>query len=172
MAFVNCDPPLAREQLRQVYSEHVDAVHGFLLARCGSPELAEDLTTDTFLNAADRFAQGRGAEVTIGWLITTARRRLIDHWRKSTTQRSRLERFRSETIRSNAVKAATGSDGRTLTALLSLTETQRAALTLRYIDEHSVSEVADLLGLSYQAAESLLARARRSFKQSYEVASS
>ena len=39
---------------------------------------------------------------------------------------------------------------------------------LRCLEEFSVSEVADALEIPYRAAESLLARVRRSFARSYE----
>ena len=53
-------------------------------------------------------------------------------------------------------------------ALASLPGGQRLALTLRYLDEYSVAEVADELDTTYSAAESLLARARRSFERAWE----
>lgn len=154
----------SRGDLETLYERQVGTVHGFLLARCGSVALAEDLTTEVFINAATRFAEGRGAEVTTGWLITVARRRLIDHWRRADTQRRGLDVLRLE----RAPVGETEEDGRVLAALGSLAPRQRAALVLRYLDDHSVTEVADALEVDYRAAESLLARGRRSFERAYE----
>jgi RNA polymerase sigma-70 factor (ECF subfamily) len=50
----------------------------------------------------------------------------------------------------------------------SLPPDQQAVLSLRYLDDLSVPEVADVLGRSVHATESLLARARRAFRKSYE----
>lgn len=171
-----------REALRLLYRSEVTAIHGYLLARCGSRQDAEDLTTETFLNAADRFAQGRGGEVSGAWLMTVAKRRLIDHWRRAGSQRERVERLGRELGlvpgRDVAESVGFADDGdradaedvraHVLAALESLPERQRAALTLRYLDEHSVSEIADILDVGYQAAESLLARARRGFVVAFE----
>jgi RNA polymerase sigma-70 factor (ECF subfamily) len=164
-----------RAALQHLYRSEVGAVYGFLLARCGNRHMAEDLTTETFLNAADRFAQGRGDEVSGAWLMTVAKRRLIDHWRRAASQRERIERLGRELglVRRPEPVAEAGGEAdetrrRVLAALESLPERHRAALTLRYLDEHTVSEVADLLGLGYQAAESLLARARRGFVAAFE----
>jgi RNA polymerase sigma-70 factor (ECF subfamily) len=44
----------------------------------------------------------------------------------------------------------------------------RAALTLRYLDDLSVPEVAVELGRTIHATEALLVRARRSFRRAYE----
>jgi len=155
--------PVRRADLQSLYLSEVRNVYGFLLARCGDRHVAEDLTTETFINAADRFAQGRDHEVTGAWLMTTARRRLIDHWRRAASQRTRVERLGQETAIAAGVDDSGDTHDRVLTALGSLPERQRAALSMRYMDEMSVSEVADALELTYQAAESLLARARRSF---------
>lgn len=154
----------ARLELERLYEREVATVHGFLLARCGDPTLAEDLTTEVFINAATRFAQDRGEEVTTGWLITVARRRLVDHWRRADTQRRGIDVLKRE----RAPVGETDEDGRVLAALDSLAPRQRAALVLRYLDDHSVSEVADALNVDYRAAESLLARGRRAFERAYE----
>ena len=168
-----------RHDLRSLYRAEVRSVYGYLLARCGSVHVAEDLTTETFVNAADRFAQGRHEEVTPAWLMTVAKRRLVDHFRRAASQRERIERFGRElglvpgsstddpdAEADEAVRASTRA--RVLAALASLPERHRAALTLRYLDEHSVTEVPEMLDVGYQAAESLLARARRGFVSAYE----
>lgn len=56
-----------------------------------------------------------------------------------------------------------------MAALDSLSARQRAVLMLRYVDDYSVSEVAEAMNLSYQATESLLARARRSLLAAYRA---
>ena len=154
----------ARIELERLYEQEVARVHGFLLARCGSRALAEDLTAEVFINAAQRFAQGRQLEVTTAWLMSVAKRRLVDHWRSLDSQRRRLDKLRLERSGDQGFDL---EDDRVLAALESLSDRQRAALTLRYLDEHSVSEVADALRTTYQAAESLLARARSSFERAY-----
>jgi len=160
----------AREALQGLYRTEVRAVHGYLLARSGSRQVAEDLTSETFVSAADLFARGRGDEVSGAWLMTVAKRRLIDYWRRAASHRERVERLGREVGVAPRDDDTDAEDVqlRVLTALESLPERHRAALTLRYLDEHSVSEVAELLGLGYSAAESLLARARRGFVASFE----
>lgn len=131
---------------------------GFLLLRCGSRAVAEDLTGETFLAASRRFAEGRGDDVTAAWLLTVARRRLIDHWRTVASHRRRVERLAREPIPATAPPA--DPDGRIESALGALPERQRAVIVLRYLDEFSVSEIADALQISYKATESLLSRGR------------
>lgn len=154
-------------ELDDLFRREASTIFGFLLLRCGSRPLAEDLTGETFLDASRRFAGGRGTEVTPAWLMTVARRRLIDHWRAVAAHDRRVLRLAREAIPTEP--PFSDPDGRVERALDSLPDRQRAALVLRYLDEFSVSEVADALQLSYKATESLLARARRAFGTAYEA---
>ena len=49
-----------------------------------------------------------------------------------------------------------------------LSEPHRAVLTLRYMDDCSVTECAELIGRTVHATEALLVRARRAFSHHYE----
>lgn len=158
----------ARAHLAALFEQEADRIFGYLVTRSGSAILAEDLTGDVFAEAARRCAEGRRHEVTGSWLQTVARRRLVDHWRRSTTRRRLDDRLRRMVGAGVVDDPTDGGDGRVLAALDSLPDRQRAALCLRYLDDFSVSEVADALEITYQATESLLARARRSFARSYE----
>lgn len=161
-----------RSHLRALFVAEADRIHGYLLLRAGSPAVAEDITGEVFSAAARRCAQGHHDEVTGAWLQTVAKRRLVDHWRRSATQRRLKARLaRGATLTVPGIDSHQDDDDRVRDALSSLPDRQRAALCLRYLDDFSVSEVAQSLGVRYQAAESLLARARRSFAAAYEAIS-
>lgn len=158
--------PDVRQWVAVLYDAQVATVYGYLVARCGSHVLAEDLTAEVFLDAARLYASGGDNDVIdAGWLRMVARRRLIDHWRRAASQRRRIERLQRERPpdlpnhdRADVVRRA----------LESLAERQRAAIVLRYLDDLSVSEVAVALGETYRTTESLLARGRRAFRAAYE----
>ena len=80
----------APDVLRDLCVDALPEVHGFLLARCGDRWTAEDLTSETFMAAASAARRGLVTEVTVGWLIVVARRRLIDHWRRQEREAQRL----------------------------------------------------------------------------------
>lgn len=159
-----------RAHLCALFEAESARIHGFLLLRSGSVAVAEDLTGDVFAAAAWHCAQGRQHEVTGAWLQTVAKRRLVDHWRRATTRRRLTDRLvhRDPPVVHDDLHLDDGDDERVRTMLGSLPDRQRAALCLRYLDDFSVSEVAEALDIAYQAAESLLARARRSFTAAYE----
>lgn len=166
-----------RIALSALFEAEFTRIYGFLYARCGSATMAEDVASETFTDAARAVNAGRGAEVSTSWLFMVARRRLIDRWRSDDRHRRRLERLRmmrtstTEGSANSPDVALTGShaisDEHVLAALSSLPTRQRAALTLRYLDEYSVSEIAETLDVTYRAAESLLSRARASFANAY-----
>jgi RNA polymerase sigma-70 factor, ECF subfamily len=156
-----CDPVLA------IYRVAVPRVYGYLLPRCGSAALAEDLTSETFLAAVDASRRGGLTEVSTAWLVGVARHKLVDHWR-------RLEREQ----RSLAAAEASAPDvddpwddwldaEAAYAALAHLPVPQRAALTLRYLDGLPVADVAEHLGRTLHGTETLLARARAALRRHY-----
>ena len=54
-----------------------------------------------------------------------------------------------------------------MATLDALPDHHRAVIVLRYLDERPVAEVAELIGKSLPATESVLARARRAFRREY-----
>lgn len=152
--------------LLALYDHALREVYGYLLSRCGSVALAEDLTSETFVAAVMATRAGQ-APLSVPWLIGIARHKLVDHWRATGREQSRL----------SAVAADSGDhdpwDER-LDALLAqqtlqaLSPTHRAVLMLRYVDDLTVPQVAAELGRTRQAAEVLISRARAAFRREYE----
>jgi RNA polymerase sigma-70 factor, ECF subfamily len=154
--------------LLALYPVALREVYGYLVPRCGSHELAEDLTSEAFMAAVNAIKEGTLSMVSTGWMIVVARRRLIDHWRR----REREERV----LRAIA---ATGADlddpwdamldmAHSQTVLATLPAEYQAALTLRYLDGLSVAEVAEYLERGLHSTEGLLQRARGAFRRAYE----
>lgn len=163
---ITTDP--VRVALAELFDAQFDSVYRFTLARCGSHVLAEEVTSEVFVDATVAFRRGAVAEVSAGWLITVARRRLIDRWRTADRQRQRHERLCALHEPGHEDELELG-EGVVLDALRSLPERQRLAVTLRYLDDFSVSEVATALDVSYSAAESLLSRGRASLSSALEA---
>lgn len=151
-----------------IYRRALPLVYGYLLSRCASASLAEDLTAETFLTAVAAARQQGAPEVTVAWLTGVARHKLADHWRRSARERRSL--------------ATAGQPGTLLedpwdewldteaayAALRCLPPHQRAALTLRYLDGLPVAEVAEHLGRSVHATETLLVRSRAALRRVYQ----
>lgn len=65
--------------------DHGDYLYNYAYSRVMSKSLAEDLVQDTFVAAlkAMHSFQGKSSEIT--WLISILKRKVIDHYRKSST---------------------------------------------------------------------------------------
>lgn len=154
------------DRFQSMYRSALPTVFGFLSFRTGGDrELAEDLTAETFAAAVARYKVGEEHLVTTSWLLTVARRRLIDHWRRSEVAERKLV-----LVAGAAQSEEPNNEERSLVmaVLAELPDSQRAALVLQHLEGMTVVEVAEIIGRSETATESLLARARRTFRRRYE----
>ena len=162
--------PGAPSKLSELYDEALPQVYAYLRGRCGSTALAEELTSATFVQAALSWsAKSDGeAELTVGWLITVARNKLIDHWRHQAVVDRSLVLIEGGRIESVDPWHDVLDRARAAQVLQQIPPHYRGVLTLRYLDDLSVPECADILERSVHATESLLARARNAFRSAYE----
>jgi len=161
--------PASPVGLLELYDASVGDVYGYLLARCHQRSVAEDLTAETFLAAADAVRRDRILTMTVPWLIGVARHKLVDHWRRQSREERSLRAVgddrRAEDPWDAHLDAVRARD-----TLDDLAPQHRAALTLRYLDDLPVPEVAAHLERSVHATEALLVRARTAFRRAYEEA--
>jgi RNA polymerase sigma-70 factor, ECF subfamily len=160
----------AGDALLALYDRALPAVYGYLYDRCHDVATAEDLTSETFLAAARTVAGGRsGAVVTVPWMIGVARHKLVDHWRRRGRDERALAAVGGAGDRAADDPWDVHLDGVHAGQVLDrLGGHHRAALTLRYVDDLPVPQVAELLGRTVHATEALLVRARIAFRRAYE----
>jgi RNA polymerase sigma-70 factor, ECF subfamily len=157
---------------RAFYDRALPRVFGYLLNRVGDRAVAEELTQQAFLEATRGRAAYGGRSDPVVWVVGIARHKLADHFR----QRDRDERRHVRLVREIDVAGddahwrASDERDAILRALRPLTALQQAALVLRYADGLPVREVAERIGRSEDATESLLARAREAFMHGYAEA--
>lgn len=163
----------ARADLLRLYDTALPQVYGYLLRRCGRRETAEELTSETFLAAVDAARRARPPSLDIAWLMGVARHKLADHWRRKYREDRGLRAVAADPSRGpgaedpwdrhlDAMRAAA--------TLAAMAPQHRIALTLRYVDDLPVAEVAAALDRTLHATEALLVRARTAFRAQYETA--
>jgi RNA polymerase sigma-70 factor (ECF subfamily) len=163
----NQQPPAASDPVLAIYCVALPRVYGYLLPRCGSAALAEDLTSETFLAAVGASRQGNLTEVNTAWLVGVARHKLVDHWRRlEREQRSLVAAEASATEVEDPWDEWLDAEA-AYAALAHLPIPQRAALTLRYLDGLPVADVAEHLGRTVHATETLLVRSRAALRRQY-----
>ncbi|MGB3480592.1 MAG: sigma-70 family RNA polymerase sigma factor [Mycobacterium sp.] len=157
----------APDVLLRLYDEALPIVYGYFVRRCSDRGTAEDLTSETFLAAMDAARKVDPPPVTVPWLLGVARHKLADHYRR------RHDRFTVPVADLTELIAETDTWDAELDRLIAesvlarLSETHRTVLALRYMDDRSVPECAELIGRTVHATEALLVRARRAFRQQY-----
>jgi RNA polymerase sigma-70 factor (ECF subfamily) len=146
-------------------------IFGYFLPRVGGNiQTAEDLTQETMLAAVRSQNGGTNVEQIMPWLFGIARHKLVDHYRQANHHTEPgddnevavdVDRLPSLDLNTIHVRDAV------IATLDTLPPRQRLAIVLRYLDDQPVADVATSLDLSLQATESLLARARRTFRSHY-----
>jgi len=155
--------------LLDVFDGALPRVYGYVLSRCGQRALAEDLTAETFLAAVDAVRRVDPPPVSTAWLVGVARHKLVDHWRRQAREDRGLNALSAVDSEDNDIWDERIDAIRARDVLVTLAPHHRAALTLRYLDDLSVPEVAALLQRTVHATEALLVRARAAFRRSYAV---
>jgi RNA polymerase sigma-70 factor, ECF subfamily len=156
----------AQEELRAFYDVAYGQAWAYLSRMCwGDTSLTEDLVQDVMVSVARHLGAGRPASHDSAWIITVARNHFLNHVRSVSRADARLAKAtdRSTVTGSPDAPVADVDGARSLLAHLPIE--QRAAVAMRHIDGYSVREIADSLGRSVEATESLIARGVRALRQ-------
>jgi RNA polymerase sigma-70 factor, ECF subfamily len=149
-----------------LYRRYRNDVYRYAFALLGNHADAEDVTQSTFLNAYRALEQGVRPRKPSSWLLAIAT--------NVVRQRSRYERGRpQEPLRDGQASDAGPDDagptvGELLVALSRIPPRQRQAIVLREFEGRSYKEIAEILGVTTSALETLLFRARRSLADELE----
>lgn len=166
------EEPVGGDLLVALYPMALPQVFGYLLPRCGSVAVAEDLTAETFMAAVAARKQDSPPQVTVAWLIGVARHKLVDHWRRIAREQQHLVVAEGEAETADDPWGAWLDAESAHAALAQLSAHHRIALTLRYLDGLPVPQVAEHLDRSVHATETLLVRARAALRRVYREAGS
>ncbi len=140
----------------------------YAAAMLGTAADAEDVTQTTFLNAYRAFKNGTRPDKPQSWLIAIAHNVCRQRFRQA--QRRPHEVAFDERIGdgepTEEITAPSAEDLRR--ALSQLPPNQRAAVVMRELEGSSYAEIAEVLGISVSALETLLFRARRALREQLE----
>lgn len=153
------------------YRRHAGAVTAFLRRRVPTPELAFDLTAETFaslVGALDRYDPERGSAR--GWLFAIA----ANEWRQA-LRRSQVEDRARRALALEPIVLddaglarveALGSDDAALEAALSaLPRREREAVEARVVDEGEYAEIAERLACSEAVVRQRVSRGLRRLRK-------
>lgn len=156
----------ASRAVDDLYRRHGAEVYRYALAVLGSHPDAEDVTQTTFLNAYRAIEQGVHPRKPANWLLTIASNAIKQKFRQESG------RPRQVVLDVELAGATADDDGPTmgelLTALSRIPPQQRQAIVLREFEGRPYKEIAEILGVTTTALETLLFRARRSLAEELE----
>lgn len=151
----------------RLYQRHAENVFRYSLAVLGEQADAEDVTQTTFLNAYRAFQRGERPEKPENWLIAIAHNVCRQRFRQ---QQRRPHEVEFEDELGGAVER--DDSGPSLDelrrAFAALQPNQRGALVMRELEGRSYAEIAEVLGITVSALETLLFRARRALREQLE----
>lgn len=165
---------------QELFDRFFPRLYRFALARLrDDPETAQDIVQQTFCQAIEHLDTYRGEAALYTWVCQICRNVLADHFRRSGRGTGRVVLLEDQpnaraVLESLAAPASDEPESRTMRAQLhriveatldALPGRYSEALEWKYIDGLSVREIAGRLSLSEKAAESMLTRARESFRE-------
>jgi RNA polymerase sigma-70 factor (ECF subfamily) len=150
----------------RMYQRHVGDVYRYALVVLRNPEDAEDVTQTTFMNAYRAFQRGERPRAPQNWLIAIAHNVCRQRFRQAQRRPNELPLEDDVADQVPSDESPTAEDIRR--ALGHLAFNQRAALVMRELEGRSYQEIAELLGLSLSAVETLIFRARRALREQLE----
>jgi RNA polymerase sigma-70 factor (sigma-E family) len=144
-------------RLEELYVRHMPAAIGLAYLLTGDRDAAEDLVQDAFVRLAGKFQHLRNPEAFASYL-----RRTLVNLHLSRLRRIRVERFHiaaeQRAIEPHSSMPDVVGSADLWTGVQGLPARQRAAVILRYYEDLSERESAELLRCSVSAVRSLVAR--------------
>ena len=153
-----------------LYDRHVDGIYRFVRARLGNAAAAEDVTAEVFLNALRGISGYRYTGRPFScWLYRIAANSVADYFRHEPV---------SQELSEEVPDAATQVEATALRHLAvqdiwrvveRLPPQQRVAMTLRFRDDRSLRDAAEVMGKSEAAVKLLIYRAVRHLRSEAAV---
>jgi len=159
--------PNPKKIFSELYNQYVDKIYRFIFLKVSSQEIAQDLTSETFLRGWKVFRNPKDIENPPAFLYKIARNLVIDHYREKEQKGTiSTQNLRIIDPRSNLEeKAILTSDLNTIKgALTNLKEDYQTVIIWHYLDDLSIPEIAKILEKPEGTIRVTLHRALKSLK--------
>lgn len=141
-----------RATFEELYAAHAPDARRLAYLLVGDRAEAEDLTQEAFVRVLGRFADLRRPESFRTYLMRTVVSVSKNHFRRRDLERRHARQAHK------ATRPQLERDDDLFDALHNLPQRQRAALVLRYCEDLSERQTAEILGTSTKAVKSLVTR--------------
>ena len=154
--------------IERLYQAYYGKVMGYIYSRIRNRADAEDICSDVFEKVQRKLPDFDPEKASVStWIFTITRNTVIDHYRRSKPTEELDENMSdSAELDESLLNSETLSE--LAGALRALPEELRDIIVLRYYDGKPLTEVAEIMGLSYGAVklrhQSALAKLRNAFQ--------
>jgi RNA polymerase sigma factor (sigma-70 family) len=154
------EPRLDRSRLEELYVRFIPAARATAYLMTGDRAMAEDLAHEAFLRATGRFAHLREPETFEAYLRKTVTTVSLNHLRRRKLERTKgAPQMPAPALMPDVARAQD-----LWRSLHTLPPRQRAALVLRYYEDLSERQAAEILRCSRTAVRSLVAHGLKSLR--------
>jgi len=157
----------SKKDFEKIYDTYVERIYRFVFIKVNSTEIAEDLTSETFLRTWQKYKnKDNKIENIQAFLYQTARNLVIDYYRdKGRTQLISLDYVPLSDNNNVEEIAQKKSDLEKIKSSLSkLNDDYQNIIIWHYIDDLSIEEISKMLNKSQGAVRVALHRAIKSLK--------
>ena len=150
-------------RLAELFLQHGDGAVRLAYLLTGDRALAEDLAQDAFVKLAGRLVHLRDPGAFDAYLRRTVVNLANSHYRRKRLERAYLKREEG-TARTADIPVDPGARDELWGAMRRLSERQRAAIVLRYYEDLSEQQVAEILNCRPGTVKSLVSRGLASLR--------
>lgn len=154
-------------ELVEIYENHSPEIFRYAYRLAGDSAVAEECVSETFGRFLHGLRQDRGPIHNVrAYLFRIAHNYIVDHYRQSPAEADihAVERVPDQKSNPARVLAENRDRERIRKALRQLTPEQQMVVQLRFLEEWSHEEVAELLGKTSEASRALQYRALAALK--------
>jgi len=157
--------------MSEIYRLYVESIYQFCRLRLGDAKEAEDITGTVFTKFIQELAKGKGPRYHLrGWLFKVARNAIYDSYGKARTlpietieQWEHLDSLHPEQLAFQSIDGEALRDSITM-----LSPDQQDVLLLRFDQQLSLQETADILGKNVNTVKALQLRALKRLRKLLE----
>ncbi len=166
-----------KKTFSKIYDQYIDKIYRFIYLKVNSQEIAQDLTSETFLRGWEAFKKAnnptnndRKIENPAAFLYQIARNLVIDYYREKDKNKTVPLEFQPiidsrQNPKEDAIQRS--EINMIKIALTGLKEEYQNVIIWHYLDDLSIKEVAKMMGRTEQATRVLLHRALTVLKKRF-----
>lgn len=154
------------EAFDRLYEHYLPRIYGYIMNRCRNREIAEDVTSRAFIKAMSKIKTFEYRGFTFGaWLYRIAHNTLIDYFRKNPNRKVAEAEDVESDEKTDTSAQRLERQRIVLKALKELPKQYQEIISLKFFEDMSNEEMAEILGCKKATLAVKLHRSLKAFKK-------